>query len=146
MNASEARTQLLGQHEELRAILAVCTRYAQLYRSCDVFGGELDEALASLRELFEFHNRTETALVQKFLRGPSAWSSLLVDRMIEEHVAEHAAFGELLSGTRLEVSKRIEELAEELDGHMAAEERTFLSPVTLSEDVIRVRVREGYPE
>jgi hypothetical protein len=56
--------------------------------------------------------------------------------MLEEHVAEHAAFWELLSGTQAEVAERIGELAEELDAHMAAEERTFLSPVTLRDDVI----------
>ena len=46
--------------------------------------------------------------------------SLLVDRMLEEHVAEHAAFWELLTGTRGEVAARIAALAEELDAHMAA--------------------------
>jgi hypothetical protein len=78
----------------------------------------------------------ETAVIVDLLQGPAAWGSLLIDRMLEEHVAEHAAFWELLSGTQAEVAERIGELAEELDAHMAAEERTFLSPVTLRDDVI----------
>jgi hypothetical protein len=59
--------------------------------------------------------------------------------MFEEHVAEHAAFWVLLSGTRAEVAARIEELADQLDAHMAAEERTFLAPATLRDDVLSAR-------
>jgi hypothetical protein len=33
-------------------------------------------------------------------------------------------------------------LADELDGHVAAEERTCLAPITLREDVIRTPTRE----
>ena len=72
----------------------------------------------------------------KVLAGTDRWGAKLVDRMAEEHIAEHAAFWELLSGTRTEVVARICELAEELDAHMAAEERTFLSP-----EVVRRRAR-----
>lgn len=99
-------------------------------------------ALDMLREEFSLHNETETAVIQKLLHGPASWGSLLIDRMYEEHVAEHSAFWELLTGTRAEMASRIDDLAEELDAHMAAEERTFLAPVTLRDDVIRVRVRE----
>ena len=63
--------------------------------------------------------------------------------MLEEHVAEHSAFWDYLKGTRGEVADKISDLAEELDAHMAAEERTFLSPVTLRDDVIQARLRIG---
>ena len=102
----------------------------------------LDEALAQLRDEVAAHNQAETAIIAELFHGPAAWGSLLVDRMLEEHVAEHAAFWALLCGTQDEVADRIIELAEELDAHMAAEERTFLSPVTLRDDVIRTRTRE----
>jgi hypothetical protein len=67
-------------------------------------------------------------------------------RMREEHVAEHAAFWELLSGTPDDIAARIDDLVEEIDAHMLAEERTFLSPVTLQDDVIRARTREHINE
>ena len=51
--------------------------------------------------------------------------------MLEEHVAEHAAFWEMLTGSTVEVAARMDELIDELDAHMAAEERTFLSPLVL---------------
>ena len=124
MNATEARTTLLAQHEQLRLLLEICIRLAREQREGEPVTAALDEVLAEL------------------LHGPAAWGSLMIDRMLEEHVAEHAAFWELLSGTRAEVAERIEELAEELDAHMSAEERTFLSPMTLREDVIRRRTRE----
>jgi iron-sulfur cluster repair protein YtfE (RIC family) len=146
MNATEARTTLLAQHERLRRQLEVCTKLAKLYRTGQEVGCELDASLGVLREQLAQHNQTETAIIGNLLRGPAAWGSLLVDRMLEEHVAEHAVFWDLLSGTQAQVAGRIDDLAEEIDAHMAAEERTFLSPVTLRDDVIRVRTRENVNE
>jgi iron-sulfur cluster repair protein YtfE (RIC family) len=138
MNATQARTLLLAQHERIRLLLKTCIRLAKQHPP----DGELDIALQQLRDELGEHNRAETEIIGQLLRGPAAWGSLLVDRMFEEHVAEHAAFWELLSGTQAEVAGRIDDLAEELEAHMAAEERTFLSPLTLQDDVIRVRTRE----
>jgi iron-sulfur cluster repair protein YtfE (RIC family) len=142
MNATEARTTLLAQHEQLRLLLETCTRLARLQCDGEPVTAELDQALAELRDEFADHNRRETALIGELLQGPAAWSIQMVDRMLEEHVAEHAAFWALLSGTREQVAERIGELAEELDAHMFAEERTFLSPMALREDVIRRRTRD----
>ncbi len=142
MNATEARTTLLAQHEQLRLLLHTCVRLAQDQRAGEPVTAELDEALAELRDELAAHNQMETAAIVDLLHGPAAWGSLLIDRMLEEHVAEHAAFWELLSGTEAEVAERIGELSEELDAHMAAEERTFLSPTTLRDDVISRRTRE----
>jgi iron-sulfur cluster repair protein YtfE (RIC family) len=138
MNAETTRRCLLAQHECLRQHVQTCTRLAKLYRAGQSTGPELDHALEVLREEFAVHNEAETAAITRLLHGGAAtWSSLLIDRMFEEHVAEHAAFWELLSGTRTEVVARIDDLADELDAHMAAEERTFLAPATLRDDVIR---------
>ena len=142
MTAEATRTRLLQQHERLRQHMNTCTRLAKLFRAGQATGRDLDIALDVLREEFALHNETETSVIQKLLHGPASWGSLLIDRMFEEHVAEHAAFWELLTGTRSEMATRIDDLAEELDAHMAAEERTFLAPVTLRDDVIRVRLRE----
>jgi iron-sulfur cluster repair protein YtfE (RIC family) len=146
MNATEARTTLLAQHDALRQKLEVCTGLAKRHRAGESITRELDEALGELREELAQHNQTETALIGQLLHGPAAWGSLLVDRMLEEHVAEHAAFWEILSGTHVQVADRIDDLAEEIDAHMLAEERTFLSPVTLRDDVIRTRTRENLNE
>lgn len=146
MKATEARTTLLAQHEQLRLLLETCTRLARQQRAGEPVLAELDQALAELRDEFADHNRMESAVIGGLLHGPTAWGAQMVDRMLEEHLAEHAAFWELLSGTYDEVAGRIGELAEELDAHMAAEERTFLSPMTLRDDVIHRRTREPATE
>lgn len=142
MSAEKTRLLLLAQHARLRDYVDSCTRLARLYRAGESTGEELDNALDVLREEFTLHNDTESAVIAELLHGPAAWGSLLIDRMLEEHAAEHAAFWDLLSGTRGEVAGRIDELADELEAHMAAEERTFLAPATLRDDVIRTRTRE----
>jgi inorganic triphosphatase YgiF len=139
MNATEARTQLLAHHDRLRQELEICTGLARRVRLGEEVTLELDAALAQLRADFAEHNEAETAVIRKLLHRSSGWGTLLIDRMLEEHTGEHAAFWELLSGTRREMIARIEDLADQLDAHMAAEERTFLSPGTLRDDVIAQR-------
>lgn len=142
MNAESTRRLLLAQHDRLRERMETCVRIAKLYEHGEVWGADLDSALETLREELAVHNATETRVIGQLLHGPAAWGSLLIDRMLDEHIAEHAAFWELLSGTHAEIAARIEDLADELEAHMAAEERTFLAPITLRDDVIRVRTRE----
>jgi len=144
MNATEARAMLLTQHARIRVQLDVCTRLARMYRSGQRVGNPLDIELWRLRAELDQHNQLETTVVGDLLHGPAAWGALLIDRMLEEHIAEHAVFWDYLSGTRAEVAEKIDDLAEEIDAHMAAEERTFLSPVTLRDDVIQTRLREGF--
>lgn len=139
MNAEKTRLFLLAQHDQLRAHVQTATRLAKLHRAGHSLGPELDIALEVLREEFAAHNQTETAAVSRLMHGPAAWGSLMIDRMFEEHVAEHAAFWELISGTRSEVAARIDDLADELEAHMAAEERTFLAPMTLRDGVLLAR-------
>ena len=146
MNATEARTTLLAQHDAIRQKLEACTSLARLHRAGGEVSFELDAALGRLRDEFAQHNQTETAIIGQLLQGPAAWGSLLIDRMLEEHVAEHAAFWDILSGSHIQIAERIDDLAEELDAHMLAEERTFLSPVTLRDDVVRTRTREDLNE
>lgn len=141
MNATEARIRLLDQHERLRDQLRTCTDLARLLRSGEDVAQQLDTALEQLRADFSEHNDTETTTIRQLLQPPAVWGAMLIDRMVEEHVGEHAVFWGLLSGTRGEVVGRIDDLAEELDAHMAAEERTFLSPGALRDDVIAERTR-----
>jgi hypothetical protein len=146
MTPETVRLHLLAQHERLRAHVATCTRLAKLYRAGEAAGADLDVALEALRDEFTAHNEAETSVIRQLLHGPAAWGSLMVDRMLEEHLAEHAAFWEMLEGTRAEIAERVDDLADELDAHMAAEERTFLAPATLRSDMIRVRTRDESPD
>jgi len=146
MSAETTRLLLLPQHERPRGTVARCGRRARGFRRDGGAGDELDLALEQLRDEFDSHNEAEGAAIRLLLHGPAAWGSLMIDRMLEEHLAEHAAFCDMLAGTLSEVAARIDDLAEELEAHMAAEERTFLAPVTLRDDVLRIRTRESAEE
>lgn len=141
MNAESTRALLLAQHERLRELLATCVSLARRHQPGDTATKALEIALDALRKEFGVHNQTETAMIRALMSGPAPWGTLLIDRMLEEHVAEHAAFWEVLSGNYDDVATRITDLADELDAHMAAEERTFLAPMTLRDDVIQSRTR-----
>ncbi len=99
-----------------------------------------------LRFDLEVHNTAETRMIGELLDGAAAWGSLLVDRMVEEHVGEHAAFAATLAGSTEDIAARMQDLADDLDAHMAAEERTFLSPQVLRNDVIKRRRRDDWHE
>ncbi len=131
MDGDAARAKLMSQHQGIRTRLDRCTRLAHDVLAGVPIANELDVALSQLRNEFVAHNVTETALVRQLLRGLVDRGPLLIDRMLEEHLAEHAEFWEKLSGTASEVASRIDDLVEELEAHMAAEERTFLSPLVL---------------
>lgn len=136
MNAQLARSTLLAQHEQLRDRLADCSALATQLRNGDPVLGDLDIALADLRGAFAEHNALESTMLGPLLGSSQDWGKVLVDRMLEEHVAEHAVFWELLAGSALEVASRMDDLVDELDAHMAAEERTFLSPQVLRERAV----------
>jgi iron-sulfur cluster repair protein YtfE (RIC family) len=142
MNADSARKALVAQHDQIRAQVDGCRVLARRMLEGERVEIDLDAALARLRETFASHNASETDLVRSLLHGTPRWGPLLVDRMLEEHVAEHAAFWEMLAGSPADVAARMEDLSEELDAHMAAEERTFLNPLVLHEDTIRHRRQE----
>jgi iron-sulfur cluster repair protein YtfE (RIC family) len=137
MDAETARRTLLAQHDQIRAQLNRCSVLAHRMLEGEPVHLALDEALARLRDAFAEHNASETELVRPLLRGSPNWGALLVDRMLEEHIAEHAAFWELLAGSAVDVAARMDDLVDELDAHMVAEERTFLSPLVLHEEVIQ---------
>lgn len=145
MKAEHVRVTLLAQHAELRAQLAIAVDLADRLLAGAPVGDALDRALAGLRAQLAAHNDDEAHAISTLLRSAARWSVLMRERMVEEHLAEHAAMWTLLAGSRREVAGRMRDLAEELDAHMAAEERTFLSPQTLRDDVIARRTGEIAP-
>jgi iron-sulfur cluster repair protein YtfE (RIC family) len=138
MDRNTVRNTLLAQHERIRGDVQECRRLSELFRAGAPVAPELDFALAQLRADFDEHNRTETSLLLPLLldasEGRDTRGTLLAERMLEGHAAEHAAFWQRIEAPRHEVAANMGELIEELDAHMAAEERTFLSPLILRAD------------
>jgi len=136
MDANHARTLLLTQHQAIRTSLEACREIAKRLRTDDADETELELALERMRAEVYQHNLSETELIRPLLAHTQRWGDRLVDRMLEEHLAEHVAMWSVLDQAARTVAFEIEELADDLDAHMAAEERTFLAPHVLREDVI----------
>lgn len=136
MNPSEARFRCLAQHEWLRASLLQTGILARRFLAGEPVEHALDASLRRLREAYTAHNAFELSVLEPLIRDADAWGPARVARMLEEHGAEHQALEELLSGSTTEVALRFDDLAELVDAHMAAEERTFLSAQVLHDDVV----------
>jgi iron-sulfur cluster repair protein YtfE (RIC family) len=136
MKPSEARALLLGQHAVLRDLMRVAEQAASRYLRGGAEAAEVDKAVADLRKAFAEHNRSEESLLLPMLRAGDAWGPQRIERMVEEHVEEHATFRALMEGSAAEVAPRMADLDEELDAHMEAEERTFLSAGVLRDDLV----------
>ncbi len=131
MSASEAREELLKQHQRLRHLLAGAEDLArQVLAGAEVvpvFSG----ALTVLRTELAAHNAAEEAALVPLLRAGDAYGAARVQRMFEEHAGEHAVLLAALDGTPAVVAGRMAEVAEDLRAHMEAEERTILHPKVL---------------
>jgi iron-sulfur cluster repair protein YtfE (RIC family) len=136
MDPTRARAVLLAQHDRLRRLLMVAQAVADRVLGGEGVVAELHPHLDALQAAFAEHNASEEELLEPILRLDFAWGPARIARMLEEHAAEHASFREAMSGPALEIAGRIAELIEDIDAHMAAEERTFLSPGVLRDDVV----------
>ncbi len=136
MDAAHARTTLLAQHDVIRHDMTSCLAIASRLRAGEAAEAELELALDRLRGDVAEHNKTESQMIRPLLEDGAEWGGQLLDRMLEEHFGEHAAMWRVMSAPAAVVAEHLLELAEELDAHMAAEERTFLAPHVLRADVI----------
>jgi len=121
----DVRARLIAQHEQIRAAARLCLERAR-GRIGEPISDELDQALTRLRSEFWDHDKTETALMREILTR-SRRSPEQVERMIEDHTADHAVLWAELSRPARHVIARIEEVCVMLEAHMVGEERTFLS-------------------
>jgi Hemerythrin HHE cation binding domain len=133
VDVAEVGELLLEQHAGLRARTARCLELSQRLLRGEAVAPQLATEIVRLREAFTDHNDTEEQMLEPFLAASDAWGPLRVDRMLEEHAAEHTAFFAALEGSTAEIAARFADFAEEIDAHMAAEERTFLSPRVLED-------------
>jgi len=143
MDPQAARAKLLAQHEQIRTDLASCVALARQLGHGESPHAAFELAIAQLRFDIDEHTDTESLVIGDLLQDAAEWGNVLVDRMIEEHVGAHDALLAALDGSAPDVALRMQDLAEQLDAHMAAEERTFLSPQVLRTDVITRRRRRS---
>ncbi len=139
MEAERIRSLLLDHHRSIRQHLANCLELAKGHTRGEPVRARLESALDRLRDEMAQHNAVETALVRSVLTDAANWGAALIDRMVDEHAAEHRAFADWLAEPIAEIAERMPELVEEIEAHMAAEERTFLAPVVLDSETVARR-------
>jgi hypothetical protein len=123
------RDRLLEQHERLRELLGGALSLAGRYLAGDPVAPALSATLTDLRAAFAAHNDLEASLLEPLLLATGSWGPARLVRMLEEHAGEHAALTAFLARPIDEVAPGMADFVEEIEAHMAAEERTFLSPV-----------------
>jgi hypothetical protein len=122
----DARARLLAEHARLRAQLGGALAMARRLVAGLAEPHELDELLAGLRTALARHNFEETGLLERYLLTATDWGPQRVARMLREHLAENELIEGFLALPAAEVAGELADLAEKLNEHMAAEERTFL--------------------
>jgi iron-sulfur cluster repair protein YtfE (RIC family) len=125
------QAELRAQHNDIRHLLTRAARQAHAYLVGTGSEQDLAEAIAEVRASVLEHNQREESLLSPLLAGRDRWSPARIARMLEEHAAEHAALQQAFVGTTAEIAERLPILIEDMDAHMAAEERTVLSPSVL---------------
>lgn len=127
MDRSHVLESLLTQHASIRALIEAC---AELESTAD-----LERALARLRLAFDEHNRYEEAVLRPILGDVDAFDEVRLERMLDDHVAEHGA---LADGMAMSSPAALRALLATLRDHLAMEERYFLSPRVVRDDLVVV--------
>lgn len=134
MLRAEARDRLLAQHDKLRSLLREAQEMSAGLASGTHSRAELERAFIQLRERFMAHNSFEQSVLEPMLLASSdGMAPARVQRMIEEHTAEHAAIESFFARPLDDMIRELPDLVEDVDAHMAAEERTILSRAVLTD-------------
>lgn len=132
MDPSEARRELIAQHEQLRAAAAEAEALARRLVADEPVEPQLDRCLEELRSVWTAHNLAEQAVLEPYLLSRDGLGPQRVARMREEHLEEHLVLTTFLAQPLADVAKGFADFREELLAHMEAEERTFLDPRVLA--------------
>jgi iron-sulfur cluster repair protein YtfE (RIC family) len=137
---SEIRSELKGQHDELRELLAEIEALAQRFEASagdSPVGGELAERGRALYEKFGAHLTREQALLEPALEKAGSEGQRLVQRLRNEHREQRELLKYLMG--RLErqpeptilIARELQNFAGFLRFEMAHEEETLFSPTAL---------------
>jgi hypothetical protein len=110
----DAFTELLAQHDELRAIMDRCAELAAALDRGTLEPAPLLAEVARLRVAFDSHNRFEERLLGPILRSEAS---------VEAHVVEHRDVGRRLGGSP--ITDELYATLARLREHIDAEDRYF---------------------
>jgi hypothetical protein len=134
---SDTLNTLLNQHASIRDLIRACERLTDALDDGEPVEAALDHAVSRLRVALESHNDFEESILQGLLREADSFGEVRIERMVGEHLGEHRALRDAL-GAKDPSPRHVREALLELRDHLDEEERVFLSPRVLRDDVVSV--------
>ncbi len=139
MNPSDIRTELLRQHEDLRARIRVLRAVTERCLAGENAHEELRRLLTGLTDAVRAHNAREEQLMAKVFPELDAWGPVRREVMNEEHILEHdvlvgALIDAYAASDAKAAARNVVGLFDEILAHMAREEKVFLAPEVLADD------------
>jgi len=126
-----ALAELVAQHDALRGIMGRCEELADGLDQGDGDPEPLTREITRLREAFEAHNVFEERVLRPVLLAEDTHGALRIERMVEDHIHEHAEMRYRLGSI---VTEQVRDVVETLRAHLDAEERYLLSSRVLRDD------------
>jgi iron-sulfur cluster repair protein YtfE (RIC family) len=132
---SQEVVMLLKQHDWLRTLLSGVEVAASEARSQGMPAmATLAVTIAQLGEALDEHNAAEESVLDPLLRDADVWGPDRVAQMIEHHHAERVP---------MRAATLVQRLSRDIRAHMDGEERDYLNPRVLRDDVIALDASGG---
>ncbi len=132
LTPGRALDTLAAQHANLREMIERCEELADEVDAGTASATQLVREVARLRIAFDDHNQFEEQLLRPLLLDVDWLGAVRVSRMVEDHVAEHRA---MRLGLATTPTGDLRGVLANLRDHLATEERYFLSPKVLRDDL-----------
>jgi hypothetical protein len=134
---SEVRRALLGEHARISTLITELEDLAERVSAGEDLGRRFPAVAAQLERALERHNEAEEVALAPFLGQADAWGPLRVAGLLEEHKQEHTSLRAVLVDPDVRrLARAVPRFAADLREHIAHEERTFLEPELLRDDII----------
>lgn len=143
MTPGEMRTELLGQHAEMRSTIQRVLGLVVRMRGGEKVRDELQSTLGALGDAVHAHNEREESLLREVIPTVDAWGPARADVMVEQHHLEHQALHAALLRSGAEIDPEVacasvEALLARILQHMDREEEAFLSEEVLRDDGVAI--------
>ena len=140
MTPGEIRNEMLGQHTEMRAMIARATELIGRLRAGEHVRLALQETLGTLADAAHAHNAREEELLRDIIPNVDAWGPARATVMDEQHKLEHQALHAALQSSVNDdddaACAATETLLNRMLRHMDREEEAFLSEEVLRDDTV----------
>lgn len=125
--------ELEAQHEVIRRLMDRCEQLADELDAGRLDADQLTREVVRLRLALDTHNRFEEQLLRPVLIEEDAFADARIDRMVDDHVAEHRAMRDQLNATETRI---LRETLQMLRAHLESEERYLLNAKVLHDDLV----------